>query len=64
MRYPVIVEVTDGGYSPYSPDLSGYVTAGDTREKTLMLIREAIAFHLEGLREDEQAIPPPDSTAE
>ena len=64
MKYLVIIEGTDGSYSAYSPDLPGCVAAGDTREETLELMREAIAFHLEGLREDGAPIPPPASTAE
>lgn len=64
MKYLVIVEGTDGSYSAYSPDLPGCVAAGDTREETVELMRDAIAFHLEGLREDGQSIPSPASTAE
>lgn len=64
MKYLVIIEGTDGSYSAYSPDLPGCVAAGDTREETLKLMREAITFHLEGLQEDGQPIPPPASTAE
>lgn len=62
-EYLVIVEGTDGSYSAYSPDLPGCVAAGDTREETLEFMRGAIAFHLEGLREDGLPIPPPISTA-
>ncbi len=64
MKYLVIVEGTDGSYSTYSPDLPGCVAAGDTREETVELMRDAIAFHLEGLQEDGQSIPSPASTAE
>jgi predicted RNase H-like HicB family nuclease len=64
VKYLVIIEGTDGSYSAYSPDLPGCVAAGDTREETLKLMREAITFHLEGLQEDGQPIPPPASTAE
>jgi predicted RNase H-like HicB family nuclease len=63
-KYLVIVEGADGSYSAYSPDLPGCVTAGDTREETLELMREAIALHLESLREDGEPIPPATSTAE
>jgi predicted RNase H-like HicB family nuclease len=63
-RYLVIVEGSDGSFSAYSPDLPGCIAAGDTRQETLELMREAIAFHLEGLHEDGQPIPPPVSTAE
>jgi predicted RNase H-like HicB family nuclease len=64
MKYLVIVEGTDGSYSAYSPDLPGCVAAGDTRDETLKLMREAIAFHIDGLHEDGQPIPPASSTAE
>ncbi|MDQ2742903.1 MAG: type II toxin-antitoxin system HicB family antitoxin [Chloroflexota bacterium] len=64
MKYLVIVEGTDGSYSAYSPDLPGCVATGDTREETVELMRDAIAFHLEGLQEDGQSIPSPASTAE
>ena len=63
-RYLVIIEGAEGSYSAYSPDLPGCVAAGDTREGTLELMREAIALHLEGLREDGDPIPPPVTTAE
>jgi len=64
MKYLVIVEGTNGSYSTYSPDLPGCVAAGDTREETVELMRDATAFHLEGLQEDGQSIPSPASTAE
>ena len=64
MKYLVIIEGTDGSYSAYSPDLPGCVAAGDTREETLELMREAIVLHLEGLQEDGAPIPLPASTAE
>jgi predicted RNase H-like HicB family nuclease len=63
MKYLVIVEGADDSYSAYSPDLPGCVAAGVTREETLELMREAIALHLEGLREDGEPIPPPVTTA-
>ena len=63
-QYVVIVEGTDGSYSAYSPDLPGVVAAGDTREETMQLMREAIVLHIAGLREDGEPIPPATSTAE
>jgi predicted RNase H-like HicB family nuclease len=45
------------GWSAYVPDLPGVVTAGSTKESTKQLIQEALEFHLEGLREDNLAIP-------
>ena len=58
-RYLVIIEEADGNYSAYAPDLPGCAATGRTREETEERMREAIAFHLEGLRED--GIPAPDA---
>ena len=58
-RYLVIIEEADGNYSAYAPDLPGCVATGRTREETEERMREAIAFHLEGLRED--GMPAPDT---
>jgi predicted RNase H-like HicB family nuclease len=64
MAYVVVYEQTDTGFSAYVPDLPGCVAAGETREETECLIRAAIAFHLEGLRESEEAIPKPGTWTE
>ncbi len=64
MEYVVIVEPSETGFGAYVPDLPGCVAVGETREETLQLIREAIEFHLEGLREDGDPIPEPQSTVE
>jgi predicted RNase H-like HicB family nuclease len=58
-RYGVVIEKTRDGYGAYVPDLPGCVAAGDTYEETERLIREAIAFHLQGLRLNGDAIPEP-----
>ena len=50
MKYLIIVEKTNTGYSAYSPDLDGCVATGGTREEVEQAMREAIEFHLEGLR--------------
>ena len=63
MKYVAIVARTGNGYSAYLPDLPGCVAAGDTLEETNRLIREAVAFHLEGMAEDEEAFPEPSSIA-
>ena len=57
MRYAVVIEKANGNYSAYVPDLAGCVATGATVEETERKIREAIRFHLEGLREDGLAIP-------
>ncbi len=61
MKYLIILEPTTTGFSAYSPDLDGCVAAGDDREETVALMREAIAFHLEGLAASGEAIPTPSS---
>jgi predicted RNase H-like HicB family nuclease len=64
MRYAVVIERADGNYSAYVPDLPGCVATGDTVEETEQQIREAIQFHIEGLREDGLPVPEPTSLAE
>jgi predicted RNase H-like HicB family nuclease len=64
MRYLVVVEEGPSSFGAYVPDLPGCVAAGDTRQEALALIRDAIEFHLEGLKETGQSIPKPSSTAE
>ncbi len=64
MRYAVIVEEGENSFGAYVPDLPGCVAVGETKEEVLRLIQEAIEFHLEGLREDGQAIPVSSSSIE
>jgi predicted RNase H-like HicB family nuclease len=64
MRYLVVVEQGATSFGAYVPDLPGCVAAGETREEVLRLIREAIEFHIEGLKEEGQPVPPPSSTSE
>jgi predicted RNase H-like HicB family nuclease len=59
VQYVVVIEKTGNGFSAYVPDLPGCVAAGDTREATDKLIREAIQLHIESLRADEERIPEP-----
>jgi len=59
VKYLVVIEATTTGYSAYSPDLPGCVATGATREAVEESMREAIAFHLDGLREDGIAVPEP-----
>ncbi len=62
--YVVVFEGDDvTGYSAYSPDLPGVVAAGASRDETEVLMREAMAFHLEGLREIGAPIPEPADAA-
>ena len=64
MRYAVIFEKSSTGYGAYVPDLPGCVAAGPTLEDTAQLIREAIAMHLQGVREDGDPIPEPSTVAD
>ena len=64
MRYAVVIEKGERNYSAYVPDLPGCVSVGDTLEEARAEIREAIEFHLEGMREDGLPIPKPSSWAE
>lgn len=59
MKYAVVVERSPTGFAAYVPDLPGCVAAGRTRAEVERLIREAIQFHLEGMREDGEQIPEP-----
>lgn len=62
--YAIIIErADDGGYGAWCPDLPGCVALGDTPEETIAEMKEAIEFHLEGLREDGQPIPHPSTVA-
>jgi predicted RNase H-like HicB family nuclease len=64
MRYLIIIERTpDGGYGAWAPDLPGCVALGDTPEECEGEMREAVAFHLEGLRIEGEQIPAPSAVA-
>jgi predicted RNase H-like HicB family nuclease len=60
-RYLVIVEETGTGYSAYSPDLPGCIATGDTRERVEQEMREAVQFHIEGLKLEGEPVPEPHS---
>jgi len=64
MRYLVVFEKGPTSFGAHVPDLPGCIAAGDTKEEVLTLIRDAIEFHLEGLKQDGQPIPAPASTSE
>jgi predicted RNase H-like HicB family nuclease len=64
MRYAVVIENADSNFSAYVPDLPGCVATGATLAETEAAIREAIEFHLDGLRQDGSPIPPPSSKVE
>lgn len=62
-RFLIIVEKVDDNYSAYSPDLLGCVATGKTREEAEANMHEAIAFHIESLKEDGLPIPEGKSSA-
>jgi predicted RNase H-like HicB family nuclease len=64
MRYAIVIEKADGNYSAYVPDLPGCVATGDTVEAVEREIRDAIRFHIDGLKEDGLPVPQPTSTVE
>jgi len=64
MKYVVVYEKSATGWGAYVPDLPGVIATGQTKEETQQLIREAIEFHLDGLREDKLPIPEPSASTE
>ncbi|MBS1876252.1 MAG: type II toxin-antitoxin system HicB family antitoxin [Acidobacteria bacterium] len=64
MKYAVLIEQTETGYSAHVPDLPGCVAAGSTLEETTDLMRGAIRLHLAGMAEDGLPIPEPKTIAE
>jgi predicted RNase H-like HicB family nuclease len=62
-EYTIIIESAEGNYSAYCPDLPGCIATGSTVEETTQRMKEAIKFHLEGLKEGEIAIPEPSTKA-
>ena len=63
MKYTVIYEKGPTSWGAYVPDLPGVIAVGDSRDEVEQLIREAVQFHLEGMREEGISIPPPASFA-
>ena len=61
MRYAIVIEAAGANFSAYAPDLPGCVATGSTPVETEHQIREAIEFHLDGLRADNLPIPPASS---
>ncbi|PYT37458.1 MAG: hypothetical protein DMG45_25955 [Acidobacteria bacterium] len=64
MRYAIVIEKAGNNYSAYVPDLPGCVATGANVEEAEAQIREAIEFHLEGMREDGLPFPQPSSKVE
>jgi len=64
MRYAIVIENAGTNYSAYVPDLPGCIATGATVAEAEAQIREAIEFHLEGMKEDGSPVPPPTSRVE
>jgi predicted RNase H-like HicB family nuclease len=64
MRYAIVIEKANGNFSAYVPDLPGCVATGDSVKAVEAEIREAIRFHIDGLKEDGQPVPMPTSIAD
>ncbi len=58
MKYLIVVEKTETGFSAYSPDLPGCIATGSTREEVEQTMSEAMEFHLEGMRLEGHEPPP------
>ena len=63
MKYTVVIEKTDSSYGAYVPDLPGCVAVGETLKETEKLIKEAIEFHIEGLKLEGLEVPEPTTTS-
>lgn len=62
--YVILIEPTpDGGYGAWAPDLPGCVALGDSPDEVTREMRDAIAFHLDGMRVDGQPVPAPSTTS-
>ena len=64
MKYAVVIEKAEGNYSAYVPDLPGCIATGSTVQEVESELREAIALHIEGMREDGTPVPEPTSKVE
>jgi predicted RNase H-like HicB family nuclease len=62
-KYLIVIERTDSCYSSYSPDLPGCVSAGKSREEAERNMREAIEFHVDGLRQEGYPVPEPQASS-
>ena len=64
MRYAIIIEQAAGNYSAYVPDLPGCIATGPDVPAVEQNIREAIRFHIDGLKEDGLPVPEPRAIAD
>ena len=59
MKYTVILEKGENSYGAFVPDLPGCIAVGETKDEVLVLIKEAIEFHLEGIKDSGEIFPAP-----
>jgi len=64
MRYTIIIERGPKNFSAYAPDFPGCVAAADTEAETVLLMKEALALHIEDMRERGETVPPPSAARE
>ena len=64
MKYLVVIEKTQTGFSAYSPDLPGCIATGSSTEEVKKNMKQAIEFHLQGLNMEGMSIPAPTSSSE
>jgi predicted RNase H-like HicB family nuclease len=64
MTYLIVYEKSSNGWGAYAPDLPGLGVAAETLDETKRLIREAIEFHLEGMRQNGEPVPQPSTQTE
>jgi predicted RNase H-like HicB family nuclease len=62
MKYLIVIEQTNTGHSAYAPDVPGCIATGSTREEVEREMKNAIAFHFDGLKAQGVAIPQPISS--
>jgi predicted RNase H-like HicB family nuclease len=63
LKYTIVIEKANGNYSAYCPDLPGCVATGATTEETTRIIKQAIEFHIQGLKAEGLDVPPPATTS-
>ena len=65
MRYLYVIEkAADGSFSAYVPDLPGCTTSGETAHEVKQNIKTAVELYIDSLREHNEPVPPPSSTAD
>ena len=63
-RYMVVIERGDSSWGAHVPDLPGCIAVGETRDEVIALIREAVALHIDGLKQEGLPVPRPTSEGE